>query len=139
MLVLLDLLGAPDPTFYNYFKNTEKWYSLLVSIEKKLAQMRKFESYSYGRPEQRYFQPYSFESRIEDDHIPFLEKGKYLWIVREIRRSFHTHFYYKVHLVFSRRAHFAYNTDAISTLLAQIWRQSTQYRLEDYREYQQDT
>ncbi|XP_012543359.1 glutaminyl-peptide cyclotransferase isoform X2 [Monomorium pharaonis] len=74
ILVLLDLLGAPDPTFYNYFKNTEKWYSLLVNIEKKLAHMRKFESYSYGRPEQRYFQPYSFEAHIEDDHIPFLKK-----------------------------------------------------------------
>ncbi|KAL6261768.1 hypothetical protein P5V15_006857 [Pogonomyrmex californicus] len=74
LLVLLDLLGAPDPTFYNYFKKTEKWYSLLVSIEKKLAQMRKLESYSYGKPEQRYFQPYSFEAHIEDDHIPFLRK-----------------------------------------------------------------
>ncbi|XP_011703842.1 PREDICTED: glutaminyl-peptide cyclotransferase isoform X1 [Wasmannia auropunctata] len=74
VLVLLDLLGAPDPTFYNYFKNTEKWYSLLLSIEKKLAQMRKFESYSYNRPEQRYFQPYSLESHIEDDHIPFLKR-----------------------------------------------------------------
>ncbi|XP_024890027.1 glutaminyl-peptide cyclotransferase isoform X1 [Temnothorax curvispinosus] len=74
ILVLLDLIGAPDPTFYNYFRNTEKWYSLLVSIEKKLAQMRKFESYSYGKPEQKYFQPYSFEAHIEDDHIPFLRK-----------------------------------------------------------------
>lgn len=76
MLVLLDLLGAPDPTFYNYFKNTEKWYSLLVSIENKLAQMQKLESYSLGKPEQRYFQPYSLESHIEDDHIPFLRRSK---------------------------------------------------------------
>ncbi|KAL0101071.1 hypothetical protein PUN28_018735 [Cardiocondyla obscurior] len=75
MLILLDLLGAPDPNFYNYFKTTEKWYSFLASIEKKLAQMRKFESYSYGRPEQRYFQPYSFEAQIEDDHIPFLRRS----------------------------------------------------------------
>lgn len=77
ILVLLDLLGAPDPTFYNYFKNTEKWYSLLVSIEKKLAQLRKLESYTYGKPEQRYFQPYSYESYIEDDHIPFLRRGEW--------------------------------------------------------------
>ncbi|KYN04047.1 PREDICTED: glutaminyl-peptide cyclotransferase-like [Cyphomyrmex costatus] len=75
ILVLLDLLGAPDPIFYNYFKNTEKWYSLLVSIEQKLARMRKFESYSYGRPEQRYFQPYSYDPHIEDDHTPFLKKN----------------------------------------------------------------
>lgn len=76
MLVLLDLLGAPDPTFYNYFKNTEKWYSLLVNIENKLAELRKFESYTYGKPAQRYFQPYSYEANIEDDHVPFLVRGK---------------------------------------------------------------
>lgn len=74
MLVLLDLLGAPDPTFYNYFENTEKWYSLLVNTEKKLANMRKFESYTYNKPKQSYFQPYSFQPHIEDDHIPFLRK-----------------------------------------------------------------
>lgn len=76
MLVLLDLLGAPDPTFYNYFENTEKWYSLLVNTEKKLANMRKFESYTYNKPKQSYFQPYSFQPHIEDDHIPFLRKGE---------------------------------------------------------------
>ncbi|XP_011686772.1 PREDICTED: glutaminyl-peptide cyclotransferase-like isoform X2 [Wasmannia auropunctata] len=75
MLVLLDLLGAPNPAFYNYFKNTEKWHSLLLSTENKLAQMRKFESYSYNKPEQRYFQSYSFNPHIEDDHIPFLKRG----------------------------------------------------------------
>ncbi|XP_011262643.1 glutaminyl-peptide cyclotransferase isoform X2 [Camponotus floridanus] len=75
MLVLLDLLGAPDPTFYNYFENTEKWYSLLVNTEKKLANMRKFESYTYNKPKQSYFQPYSFQPHIEDDHIPFLRKN----------------------------------------------------------------
>ncbi|XP_032689666.1 glutaminyl-peptide cyclotransferase isoform X2 [Odontomachus brunneus] len=75
ILVLLDLIGAPDPTFYNYFKNTEKWYSLLVNIEKKLAELRRLEAYSYGKPEQRYFQPYSIESHIEDDHIPFMRRN----------------------------------------------------------------
>lgn len=76
MLVLLDLLGAPDPTFYNYFENTEKWYSFLVNTENKLAGMRKLESYSYGKPKQSYFQPYSFQPHIEDDHIPFLRKSE---------------------------------------------------------------
>ncbi|XP_017887550.1 glutaminyl-peptide cyclotransferase-like [Ceratina calcarata] len=74
LLVLLDLIGAPDPTFYNYFSNTEKWYSLLMSVESKLASLRKFESYSYGQPAQTYFQPYSMEAHIEDDHIPFLQR-----------------------------------------------------------------
>ncbi|XP_076245540.1 glutaminyl-peptide cyclotransferase isoform X2 [Calliopsis andreniformis] len=74
ILILLDLLGAPDPTFYNYFSNTEKWYSLLMAIENKLSSLKKFESYSYGQPAQRYFQPYSMEAGIEDDHIPFLRR-----------------------------------------------------------------
>lgn len=25
VLILLDLLGAPDPIFYSYFQDTEKW------------------------------------------------------------------------------------------------------------------
>ncbi|CAK9798047.1 Glutaminyl-peptide cyclotransferase [Anthophora quadrimaculata] len=74
MLVLLDLIGAPDPTFYNYFGNTEKWYSLLIAIESKLASLNKLESYSYGDAAQKYFQPYSMEAHIEDDHIPFLHR-----------------------------------------------------------------
>lgn len=74
MLVLLDLIGAADPTFYNYFTSTETWYYLLVSIENKLAASRKFLSYSYGQPAQSYFQPYSMEAFIEDDHIPFLQR-----------------------------------------------------------------
>lgn len=75
LLLLLDLIGAPDPTFYNYFSNTEKWYSLLVSVENKLASLRKLESYSYGHPAQAYFQPYSMEANIQDDHIPFLDRN----------------------------------------------------------------
>lgn len=74
ILILLDLLGAPDPTFYNYFENTTNWYSILMAVEDKLARLRKFESYSYGQAEQRYFQPYSVDARIEDDHIPFLHR-----------------------------------------------------------------
>ncbi|EFN88893.1 glutaminyl-peptide cyclotransferase [Harpegnathos saltator] len=75
MLILLDLIGAPDPAFYSYFENTKKWYSLLINIEEKLADLRKLESYSYGKREQKYFQPYSFDSHIEDDHIPFMRRN----------------------------------------------------------------
>ncbi|XP_012269314.2 glutaminyl-peptide cyclotransferase [Athalia rosae] len=74
VLVLLDLIGAPDPTFYNYFKETEKWYAMLVNAENKLASMRKLDGYSYGQPEHIYFQPYSIQANIEDDHIPFLTR-----------------------------------------------------------------
>ncbi|KAK2584777.1 hypothetical protein KPH14_007099 [Odynerus spinipes] len=74
MLVLLDLLGASDPMFYSYFDNTQRWYLLLVSIERTLANLKKFESYSYNKLQQKYFQPYSVPAHIEDDHVPFLRK-----------------------------------------------------------------
>lgn len=117
MLVLLDLIGAPDPTFYNYFSNTEKWYSLLITIENKLAALRKFESYSYGQPTQKYFQPYSMEAHIEDDHIPFLQRG-------ECRSSRGSDFLllclcYKLLYVYFRYSCYAYNTVSLPTCLAQ--------------------
>lgn len=74
--MLLDLIGAPDPTFYNYFEDTVKWYSLLVEAEKSLGKMRKLERYSYGKPEHIYFQPYSVQAGIEDDHIPFMKRSE---------------------------------------------------------------
>lgn len=76
MLMLLDLLGAPDPMFYNYFSDTERWYAKLMLAEQTLAGLRKFQGYSYGNPQQRYFQPYSVDSHVEDDHIPFLRKSE---------------------------------------------------------------
>ncbi|KAL2726796.1 glutaminyl-peptide cyclotransferase [Vespula squamosa] len=75
ILVLLDLIGASDPTFYSYFDNTQRWYSLLINLENTLADLRKFENYSYEKSQQKYFQPYSILAHIEDDHIPFLRKN----------------------------------------------------------------
>lgn len=75
MIVLLDLLGSPDPKFFSFFKETEKWYTSLISSEDKLAKLGKFKGYTYGRPSQRYFQSRSLNSGIEDDHIPFLRRG----------------------------------------------------------------
>lgn len=72
LLVLLDLLGAPDPKFYNYFQNTEKWYSRMASAEDKLSEMAQLKQYSRGHPQQTYFAKRSLRAHIEDDHIPFL-------------------------------------------------------------------
>lgn len=112
MLVLLDLLGASDPTFYNYFGNTEKWYSILANIEEKLAAMRKFESYTYGKPQQSYFQPYSFQPDIEDDHIPFLRKSELCIIL-----TYENLCVFNLNSFF-RCAHFTFNTSPVSDLLA---------------------
>jgi len=78
-MVLLDLLGAPDPTFYNFFKNTEDWYVHLHNAEKRLADLGHMERYTsssvVSRTANAYFQLRSTSSYIEDDHIPFLQRG----------------------------------------------------------------
>lgn len=43
--MLLDLLGAPDPYFYSFFKQTEQWYARLSAIEEKLDRAGLFERY----------------------------------------------------------------------------------------------
>ncbi|XP_037935280.1 glutaminyl-peptide cyclotransferase isoform X2 [Teleopsis dalmanni] len=79
MLVLLDLIGAPDPKFYSFFQNTESWYSRLLLIEERLAESNLLERYSTSgvirHNPNRYFQPNALRSSfIEDDHIPFLRR-----------------------------------------------------------------
>ncbi|XP_017059846.1 glutaminyl-peptide cyclotransferase isoform X2 [Drosophila ficusphila] len=80
MLVLLDLLGAPDPAFYSFFENTESWYMRMQSVEARLANMELLERYASSGVAQRYptryFQPQAMRSSfIEDDHIPFLQRN----------------------------------------------------------------
>lgn len=80
MLVLLDLLGAPDPTFYSFFSKTELWYMRLVDLETRLSEKSLLERYiSSGvvkRDPMRYFQLQALRSgQVEDDHIPFLERN----------------------------------------------------------------
>ena len=47
MMILLDLLGAPDPNFYSFFKETEQWYARLISAEDKLDRAGLFERYLF--------------------------------------------------------------------------------------------
>jgi len=75
VLVLLDLLGAPDPVFYSYFQETEKWYRQMMMAERNLARLGQLVQYSVGKPDQYYFQQMSRHGGIEDDHIPFLIRG----------------------------------------------------------------
>lgn len=79
MLFLLDLLGAPDPSFYSFFKSTENWYARLCIIEERLANAGFMSQYTYSsavaRAPNSYFQTLSTNSYIEDDHIPFLQRG----------------------------------------------------------------
>lgn len=81
MLMLLDLLGAPDPKFYSCFQNTEDWYTKLAIIEDRLYRKGLMKQYSNSGMTQReepynlYFQSHSIRTLIEDDHVPFLKLG----------------------------------------------------------------
>uniref|UniRef100_A0A1B6MC43 Glutaminyl-peptide cyclotransferase n=1 Tax=Graphocephala atropunctata TaxID=36148 RepID=A0A1B6MC43_9HEMI len=70
LLVLLDLLGAPKPTFFSYFKNTNKWYLQMVSAERRLTDLGLLKK----KNSEVYFYKMQLSAHIEDDHIPFLRK-----------------------------------------------------------------
>ncbi|XP_060042855.1 glutaminyl-peptide cyclotransferase isoform X2 [Erinaceus europaeus] len=71
LFVLLDLIGAPNPTFPNYFLNTARWFSRLQAIERNLHGLGLLRDHSLQRP---YFQNV-FQGSIQDDHVPFLRRG----------------------------------------------------------------
>uniref|UniRef100_A0A1L8DPD7 Glutaminyl-peptide cyclotransferase n=2 Tax=Nyssomyia neivai TaxID=330878 RepID=A0A1L8DPD7_9DIPT len=79
LFVLLDLLGAPDPSFFSYFTTTEQTYNYLMLGERRLLRTGFLDNYSYSsvadRKPAKYFQPYTWAANIEDDHIPFLRRG----------------------------------------------------------------
>ncbi|XP_005600109.2 glutaminyl-peptide cyclotransferase [Equus asinus] len=72
LLVLLDLIGAPNPTFPNFFPNTARWFDRLRAIEHELHELGLLKDHSYERP---YFHSNGYGNVIQDDHIPFLNKG----------------------------------------------------------------
>ncbi|RZC34662.1 Peptidase M28 domain containing protein [Asbolus verrucosus] len=70
LLVLLDLIGAKNPVFLNYFPETQKWFVRLAQIERELDLMNILKNHRFA-----YFQSNRPYGRIEDDHIPFLKRG----------------------------------------------------------------
>lgn len=71
-MVLLDLIGAANPVFYNTFKETNDLYERLQMIERRLLSTGQ----RTGR-QQPYFIPGLMDRRylVEDDHIPFLRRN----------------------------------------------------------------
>ncbi|KTG40726.1 hypothetical protein cypCar_00011185 [Cyprinus carpio] len=72
LLVLLDLIGAPDPMFVNHFENTARWFDRLIAAEKRLHNLGLLSSHP---KEQTYFMKDVNMGPVEDDHIPFLQRG----------------------------------------------------------------
>uniref|UniRef100_A0A8D0N1V1 Glutaminyl-peptide cyclotransferase n=1 Tax=Sus scrofa TaxID=9823 RepID=A0A8D0N1V1_PIG len=72
LLILLDLIGAQNPTFPNFFPNSARWFDRLQAIEHELHVFGLLKDHSWER---RYFQNYGYGGVIQDDHVPFLRKG----------------------------------------------------------------
>lgn len=82
-LILLDLLGAPQPLIRSYYLDTAWLFDALVSVERRLGESGAF---TYGSDEQMapgewtsYFLKRSERQMnlgyMGDDHVPFLQKG----------------------------------------------------------------
>ena len=72
--VLLDLLGAEKPVLMNFFEDTSYLYRELKNIETRLTNQELLHSKSHT---ETYFfgSGGPFSPSIEDDHIPFLNRG----------------------------------------------------------------
>lgn len=70
VMVLLDLLGYRDPTFYSFFADTDQLFSRLVTIETRLHELHLLKNHTNA-----YFIHQLTYAGIEDDHIPFLRRG----------------------------------------------------------------
>lgn len=82
VLVLLDLIGAPDCTFINWFPKTSHLYSQLQSIEKRLflaGLMDPVGGSTRNLISNQFFPdkhiPKMMRSGIEDDHVPFMRRN----------------------------------------------------------------
>ncbi|KAI3367868.1 hypothetical protein L3Q82_026702, partial [Scortum barcoo] len=72
LFLLMDLIGAPTPHFGNQFPSTTPWLSRLQNIEKRLHSMNQLVDHPNSV---QYFWPNHRVGHVEDDHIPFLNKG----------------------------------------------------------------
>lgn len=124
--MLLDLLGAPEPRFYNYFPDTEGWYYQLVDIESRLGAAGFLVEHAHNSAQhhkkhhQGYFQPYSIQMGVEDDHLPFLRRNVSIVITKSsllklIKIGFYFN-YCKLFLNLRSYSHFRCNENLKFTL-----------------------
>lgn len=71
VLILLDLIGAENLQFFNLYPNTVEVYKRFMQIERSLFSSGLMAGNKYM------FVPRNRAVSIDDDHRPFLEKGKY--------------------------------------------------------------
>lgn len=70
VMVLLDLIGAANPQFVNFFRSTQDLFVRLSDIERSLLDGNVLD----GQSRYMFVRRNSF-STIDDDHKPFMQKG----------------------------------------------------------------
>jgi glutaminyl-peptide cyclotransferase len=79
-LILLDLLGAPNPSIQSYFIDTSWLFDGLVGSESRLRDIGALDTNLQGSSNsfKSFFVPkqgHYFYSGISDDHLPFMTRG----------------------------------------------------------------
>jgi glutaminyl-peptide cyclotransferase len=70
LFVLLDLVGAPSATFHSFFAKTDDKFDLLVAVEQRLRKLKMVTTPgTFFKSQRLHHYP------IEDDHVPFLQRG----------------------------------------------------------------
>jgi len=72
-MVLFDLLGAAGPRIPIFFRSTGHLHGLLAQIERRLDKNQWL--WPPGTQHSPIFQSYMSSGMVQDDHIPFLERG----------------------------------------------------------------
>jgi len=67
-LILLDLWGGSSPKFYSYHEDTDWLFNRLIEVEKKLKEAKEVTKTYFASQK-------LFDANLQDDHIPFLERG----------------------------------------------------------------
>lgn len=70
VMVLLDLIGATNPQFVNFFRSTQDLFVRLSDIERSLIDGNVLD----GQPRYMFVRRNSY-STIDDDHKPFMQRS----------------------------------------------------------------
>lgn len=78
LFTLLDLLGGPQPSIPSFFRNTHWVYQMMAGIENRLKSSNLLESensFFADRERSMYDDKVWHGGELEDDHLPFLNRG----------------------------------------------------------------
>eukprot|EP01114_Cavostelium_apophysatum_P019859 TRINITY_DN6505_c0_g1_i1.p2 TRINITY_DN6505_c0_g1~~TRINITY_DN6505_c0_g1_i1.p2 ORF type:complete len:132 (-),score=35.28 TRINITY_DN6505_c0_g1_i1:112-507(-) len=68
--ILIDLWGASRPSFFSFHESTDWLFERLATIERKLKEAKLVDENHIYFSDRKFF-----NANMQDDHIPFLERG----------------------------------------------------------------